>query len=271
MSTKRKAIKKDYNPIIAFFDKYQSFFSIILFFIVWELAVRIFDIPEIFLSSPSNALYHLFVKQPDANYHWKIHILATLKEFLVGFAVSAFFGVLIAVLLSWSKKIQKVIMPFILFFHSMPMVGIVPIVLLWMGYGFKTNIFIAFVTSFFPMVINTLAGLNSVDGDLLDLVGYLNASKIQVFWKIRLPSALPYIFSSLKICTSLVVMGVIVGELYASDRGLGFIISNAEHYMDTPPMFAALIIMSLLSWGMFLVVSTLERICMPWKFMRVKE
>lgn len=267
-----KAIKeKELNPVLAFIDKHQTFFSILFFFLLWEALCRIFNVNEAFLCSPSSALYHLFFKQSDAEYHWWIHISATLEEFLLGFLITAVLGVAISVVLIWSKTLQKIVMPIFVFFQSMPNIAIIPILLIWIGYGLKTNILIAFIASFFPMVVNTMAGLNSVDDDLLDLARYLHASQFQLFWKIRLPKALPYIFSSLKICTSLSVMGVIVGELYASAKGLGYVIANSQKYMDTPPMFAALIVMSLLAWGMFLVVSIIERVAMPWKYKKVKE
>ncbi|HAN42730.1 MAG TPA: hypothetical protein DCP98_04810, partial [Sphaerochaeta sp.] len=249
MATK-KIKEKSTNPIINFIDKYQTVFSLLLFFLVWEILVRAFNISEAFLCTPSSALKHLFFKQPDANYHWGVNVTATMKEFVLGFLITAVVGVLISVTLIWSKTLQKMIMPIFVFFQSMPNIAIIPILLIWIGYGLKTNILIAFIASFFPMVVNTMAGLNSVDQDLLDLVRYLKASKLQVFLKIRLPMALPYIFSSLKICTSLSVMGVIVGELYASDKGLGYVIANSQKYMDTPPMFASLIVMSMLAWGM---------------------
>lgn len=270
MATKKIKEAKT-NPVVAFIDKYQTAFSLILFFLTWEVLCRIFKVNEAFLCTPSSALSHLFFKQPDAAYHWGINISATLKEFVLGFTVTAILGVFISVCLIWSKTLQKMVMPIFVFFQSMPNIAIIPILLIWIGYGLKTNIIIAFIASFFPMVVNTMAGLNSVDDDLLDLVRYLNASKLQVFLKVRLPMALPYIYSSLKICTSLSVMGVIVGELYASDKGLGYVIANAQKYMDTPPMFASLIVMSMLAWGMYLLVTILERVTMPWRYVKQKS
>ncbi|NLD34181.1 MAG: ABC transporter permease [Clostridiales bacterium] len=247
-------------------QRLQSIGAVFLFFLVWEAVVRIANINEAFISTPSSAIAHLLFAQPDANYHWQKNISVTLYDFVLGFLFTAVGGTLIGILIGWSKTIQKAVMPLFVMFNSIPMVAIAPILLIWMGYGLKTNILIAFLASFFPMVINTSAGLASVEDDLLDLVRYLNGSKWQTFWKIRLPSALPYIFSGLKICTTLSVMGVIVGELIASDSGLGYVIVNAQLMMDTPPMFASLIMMSLLGWGMFLIVSIVERLAMPWAF-----
>lgn len=246
--------------------RFQSIGAVLLFFVLWEVIVRIANINEAFIATPSSAIAHLIFEQPDANYHWQKNILVTLYEFVLGFLCTAVFGTLIGILISWSKVVQKAIMPLFIMFNSIPMVAVAPILLIWMGYGLRTNVLIAFLVSFFPMVVNTVAGLASVEDDLLDLVRYLSGSKWQIFWKIRLPTALPFIFSGLKICTTLSVMGVIVGELIASDSGLGYVIVNAQLMMDTPPLFASLIMMSLLGWGMFLVVSAVERLVMPWAF-----
>ncbi len=248
--------------------RFQSLGAVLLFFLAWEIVVRAANINESFLCTPSSAIAHLIFRQPDANYHWPVNITVTLYEFLLGFSATGVVGILLGILIIWSKTVQKTLMPLFILFNSMPMIAVAPILLIWMGYGLMTNILIAFLVSFFPMVVNTVTGLSSVDEDLLDLVRYLNARKWQVFWKIRLPNALPYIFSGLKICTTLSVMGVIVGELIASDKGLGYVIVNAQYMMDTPPMFASLIMMSLLGWGMFLLVSLAERMLMPWVFKR---
>lgn len=264
----KQTIKANDSFILRFMDKYQTALSILLFFLIWEFIVRAFCISEAFLCTPSSAIAHLLFKQPDADYHWRINITCTLYEFVLGFTFTAIGGVFISLVLAWSKTIQKIVMPLFVFLNSMPIVAITPLLIIWMGYGLHANILVAFLASFFPMVINTMAGLNSVANDLLDLVDYLNASKFQIFWKIRMPKALPYIFSGLKICSTLSVMGVIVGELIASDKGLGYVIANSQKTMDTPPMFASLIMMSLLGWAMYLVVCLLERVCMPWRFVQ---
>ena len=213
----------------------QNTAAILLFLLVWEVLVRAFHVKEAFLCTPSSALYHLFWPQPDANYHWKVNILMTLREYVLSFLIVAFGSIVLAVLI---------------------------------GYGLRTNILIAFLVSFFPMVINTITGLNAQDPQLLDLVRYLGANRWQILFKIQLPGALPFIFSGLKVSSSLCIMGVIVGELIASDKGLGYVIINAQLTMDTPPMFASIIMMSVLGWLMFLFVSLLERLMMPWNFLK---
>lgn len=246
----------------------QNLISILLFLVVWEVLVRVFEVREAFLCTPSSALTHLLVPQADANYHWALNIVTTLKEYVISFAVVAFGGVALAILIVWSKAVQNILMPAFIFISSLPMIAIAPILLIWIGYGLKTNVLIAFLVSFFPMVINTVTGLNAQDRQLLDLVRYLGANRWQVLFKIQIPGALPYIFSGLKISSSLCIMGVIVGELIASDKGLGYVIVNAQLTMDTPPMFASLIMMSLLGWAMYLLVSLCERLLTPWNFVK---
>ena len=150
----------------------QNVGSILLFLVIWELAVHIFDIREAFLCTPSSAVYHLLVPQPDANYHWSVNILTTLKEYVISFAFVAAGGIALAILISWSKTIQGILMPAFIFICSLPMIAIAPILLIWIGYGLKTNVLVAFLVSFFPMVINTITGLGAQDKQLLDNILY---------------------------------------------------------------------------------------------------
>ncbi len=248
----------------AFRNNSSTLLVVAALFALWQAAVMVFAIPEFVLPSPVSALAHLFVRQPGAFYNWKLQIGTTVSEVVISFAVTAVAGVALAVAISWSRWLRDLIMPFFLFVNSLPIVAVAPIILLWFGYGLATNILIAFLVSFSPVVINAATGLSDIDEDLIDLVRYLHASKWQVFVKIRLPNSLPYIFSGLRICSTMVVVGAIVGEFVASDRGLGYIIVNSQFTMDTPPIFAALIVVSVLGVALFGVVALVERAAMPW-------
>ncbi|MDC7246131.1 MAG: ABC transporter permease [Sphaerochaetaceae bacterium] len=245
---------------------YRSVLVVLGFFVLWELIVRIAHVPEFVLPSPSSALGHLFIEQPDANYNWSVHISTTIYEFLLGFIVTAVLGVSLAILFVWNRHVKKIVMPLFTFVNSLPIIAIAPIILLWMGYGIRTNILIAFLVSFFPVVINTMAGLDAIEDDLLDLIRYLHASKFQIFVKIRIPNSLSYIFSGLKICSTMSIVGAIVGEFIASDRGLGYIIINSQYAMDTPPIFSSLIVISLAGVALYWLITLIERIAMPWAF-----
>jgi NitT/TauT family transport system permease protein len=247
-------------------NNYKSVLVIIGFFLFWEVGVRVCNTPEFVLPTPSSAIAHLFFKQPDANYNWALHIRTTIYEFLIGFAVTAVLGVGLAIVIVWSKRFKNLALPLFTFINSLPIIAIAPIILLWMGYGLKTNILIAFLVSFFPVIINTMTGLDSIEDELLDLIRYLDASKFQIFVKIRIPNSLPYIFSGLKICSTMSIVGAIVGEFIASDRGLGYIIINSQYAMDTPPIFSALIVISLSGAALYWIVALFERLLMPWAF-----
>ncbi|HOE89910.1 MAG: putative aliphatic sulfonates transport permease protein SsuC [Spirochaetes bacterium ADurb.Bin315] len=250
---------------------YRSVLVILGFFLLWEFSVVWFKVPEFVLPPPSAALKHLFIKQADANYNWPLHIRTTLQEFILGFCVTAVLGIGLAIIFVWSKKVKDMVLPLFTFINSLPIIAIAPLILLWMGYGIKTNILIAFLVSFFPVVINTMTGLDSIEDDLLDLIRYLNASKLQLFIKIRIPNSLPYIFSGLKICSTMSIVGAIVGEFIASDRGLGYIIISAQYTMSTPPIFSSLIVISLAGAGLYWVVALAERLIMPWAFKKEQK
>lgn len=243
---------------------YRTGLVIVGFFLVWQFSVMIFNVREFILPSPLVALEHLFLPQPDANYNWSIHISTTLYEVVMSFVFTGLVGVAIAITMAWSKLINDMVLPVFIFVNSLPIIAIAPIILLWFGYGILTNVLIAFLISFFPVVINTAAGLHEVEEDLLDLVRYLHASKWQIFMKIQIPNSLPYLFTGLKICSTMCVVGAIVGEFIASDRGLGYIIINSQYTMDTPPIFASLILVSVIGGILFGIVALCERILMPW-------
>jgi NitT/TauT family transport system permease protein len=238
---------------------------------IWQLSVGLFKIPEFILPTPIVALEHLFLPQPDADYNWMVHIRATLLEVGLSFVITSIVGISIAIALAWSDASRKVSMPLFVFINSLPIIAIAPILVLWSGYGLKTNILIAFLVSFFPVVINTLAGLAAIEEELLDLVKYLHGTKLQVFLKLRIPNSLPYIFTGLKICSTMCVVGAIVGEFIASDKGLGYIIINSQYTMDSPPIYAGLMLVSLFGVSLFGLVGLAERILMPWTRRGVEE
>ena len=252
------------KPLDIFKRNYQTPLVILVIFLVWQLAVILFNVREFILPSPLVTFEHIFLPQPDANYNWTVHLSATIYEVLISFAITSVVGIVIAIMMAWSKLLNEFLLPVFVFINSLPTIAIAPIITLWFGYGLLTNVFIAFLVSFFPVVVNVAVGLNKVDEDLLDLVRYLHASKWQIFIKIRIPNSLPYIFAGLKICSTLCVVGAIVGEFIASDKGLGYIIINSQFTMDTPPIFGALIMIAVIGVTLSWLVSLLERVLMPW-------
>jgi len=239
--------------------------SLLGFLLLWQIVVTAFHIKEFILPSPLRVFAYLLLPDLAPKYHWLKHITTTLGEMLISFSATALLGVFVAILMTWSVFLRRMITPIIALFNSLPKIALAPLFLLWFGFGIIPNILIAVLIAFFPVVINTAAGLNAVEEDLLDLVRYLHASKWQVFLKIRLPNSLPYIFSGFKISTTLCVVGAIVGEFIASTQGLGYLIKASQGTMDTPPMFASLILISFLGLLFFGAISMIERLVMPWQ------
>ncbi|MDR1709098.1 MAG: ABC transporter permease [Candidatus Accumulibacter sp.] len=235
---------------------------------LWQLGITVFHVKEFVLPSPLRVLEHLFNLQDGGHVEWWTHISATVMEVLLSFAITATLGIVIAILVTWSKLLSQIIMPMITLFNSLPKVAIAPLFLLWFGYGLLPNVLIAFLMAFFPVVINSITGLNAVDEDLLDLVRYLHASKLNVFVKIRIPNALPYMFAGIKISATMCVVGAIVGEFLASEKGLGFQLRDAQAFIDTPTMFACLLLLSIIGLLFFSFIGFLERVCMPWNTVR---
>jgi NitT/TauT family transport system permease protein len=231
-----------------------------VFLALWQFAVSALGIKIFVLPGPIDVLSHLF----DASYDWGKHIGATVLEVAMGFVITTAAGISLAILISWSKMFAQLLMPIIILFNSLPKIAVAPLFLLWFGYGLLPNILIAFLAAFFPVVINSVTGLHAVDEDLLDLVRYLHASKLQVFVKIRIPNSLPYIFAGVKISATMCVVGAIVGEFLASEKGLGYQLKDAQAFIDTPTMFACLFLLSLLGFLFFSGIQFIEKICLPW-------
>ena len=192
------------------------------------------------------------------------HIFATFSAVVGGFALAIITGIPLAVMIVYSAFLRRVIYPLLLMVQSVPKVALAPLLLLWVGYGLKSNIIVAATVAFFPIVINTATGLESVDTELIELTRSLDAGTLRVFWRVRLPWALPYIFSSLKVAITLAVIGAIVAEFIGADKGLGYLILTSSGEMKTSLMFGVLLILSLLGILCFYAVCLAERILCPW-------
>ncbi len=235
------------------------------FLLVWQMLVSVFGVKPFIIPSPQKTFAALIDPAVAPRYNWLEHAGATVSAVLISFCVTAVSGVLVALLITWSATMRRIITPVLALLNSLPKIAFAPLFLIWLGYGLVPNITIAVLISFFPVIINTATGLNAVEQDLLDLVRYLHAGKLQVFLKIRIPNSLPYIFSGFKISSTLCVVGTIVGEFVASDRGLGYLLKDSQAMIDTPPMFASLILISVFGLGLFGGISALSRVTMPWQ------
>ncbi|MCW5635070.1 MAG: ABC transporter permease [Rubrivivax sp.] len=228
--------------------------------VLWQLAVVMLGIKEFILPSPWAAMKAL----ANPNYQWMANLLTTLYAVLGAFALSAVLGVLLAVVIVWNDLLLRTVMPVLVLFNTLPKIALAPLFVVWLGYGVWPNILIGTTIAFFPMVVNTAVGLANAEPEMLDLVRTLKASRWQVLRKIRFPNALPYIFVGLKLNATMSVIGAIVGEFVASERGLGSLIVTSGVTMETAPIFASLALISALGLALYGVVVLAERIVAPW-------
>jgi NitT/TauT family transport system permease protein len=226
----------------------------------WQLAVTGLGVREYLLPSPLAVLYAM----GPGEVPWASHIWITALEIVGAFLIAALAGVVLGAAIAWSRTGARALTPFLVFVNTLPKVAVAPLFLIWLGYGVLPNMLIGALIGFFPVVINTAVGLTQIEQDLLDLGQIFNAPKWKVFAKIRMPNAYPYILSALKVTATAAVVGAIVGEFVASQRGLGYVIITTQSSMNTPVAFAALAWISLLGLALFGAVSGLSRLLAPW-------
>jgi NitT/TauT family transport system permease protein len=192
------------------------------------------------------------------------HTWITAYETLLGFAIAIAVGVLSAVVMVYSPTVEKSLYPLLLFAQVIPKIAIAPLFVVWLGFGITPKIVVAVLMAFFPIVISTVTGLKSIDPEMLQLSATMGAGPGQTFWKIRFPAALPHLFAGLKVAATMAVTGAVVGEFVGANEGLGYVILQANGNLDTPMLFAGLLIMSLLGVVLFVAVELLEYFVLPW-------
>jgi len=232
----------------------------VAFIALWQLAVSVFDIREYLLPGPWVVLQAMASDEIP----WLSHAWITGVEIVGAFLLAGVAGVVLGMAIAWSAGIARALTPFLVFVNTLPKVAIAPLFLMWLGYGIVPNMLIGALIGFFPVVINTAVGLTQIDQDLVDLGRVFSAPKWKVFLKIRIPNAYPYILSALKVTATSAVVGAIVGEFVASQRGLGYVIITTQSSMNTPAAFAALVWISILGLLLYGLVAGLSRLLAPW-------
>ena len=222
---------------------------------VWELFVQMLDIADYILPPPSKILVKLVTSYELLIFHGKF----TLVEALGGFVLGASTGTAFAIAMARSRLIERMLYPLVISSQTFPKEALAPVFVIWFGFGLTPKIIIAGLISFFPVVINTTRGLLSVDPLVLDLMRSLSAGQRQIFMKVRLPNAIPYLFAALKMCITLSVIGAVVGEFVGASAGLGHLIRLANSELATDLMFAALIALGAMGTGLFLIVDGIEK------------
>jgi NitT/TauT family transport system permease protein len=232
----------------------------LLLFVAWELAVRLFGIKE-YLLPPPTKVWTEFLKRYDPV---MVSAWVTTQEILAGFALAVVVSIPLAAAISYSRFMEHAVYPAIVFLQIVPKIAIAPLFIIWFGFGFTPKLLLVFLLSFFPIVVAAIAGFKSVDPDIMDFARTTGAGGWRLFAKIRLPQALPHIFTGLKVGAALSATAAVVAEFVASDKGLGYLLLQYNGQLETPMVFAIIVLLSLIGLAVYYAVEVVERFTIPW-------
>jgi ABC-type nitrate/sulfonate/bicarbonate transport system permease component len=228
----------------------------------WELYVVWGDVRESTLPPPTAVAESLWEnREMLAENAW-----VTIKEILIGFAVAIVVGVGVATLIRSSQKIERAVYPWLVVSQMIPIPAIAPILVIWTGFDLRPKIMVIALVSFFPIAVNTIDGLRAAEPELLNLLRTLKANAWQRFRKAQLPAALPFLFSGLKVAAAFSVIGAVFAEWVGASEGLGYLILVLNNQTATTDMFAVIVVLALIGISLFLIVTLVERLMLPWYY-----
>ena len=252
MPAARKPRKKGAGG--SFTERYASVLLAVAILLLWQFSVPLLGLSEFVLPTPL-AIGKRIVTDFDL---LAAHSYITLLEVLAGFLAGVLIGIPLALAIFYSKAFERAVYPLLVALQTVPKIALAPLLVLYLGYGWWPKISLAFLISFFPIVISTVVGLQSLDKGLVNMVRSMGSTEWQTFFKVRLPAALPSIFGGLKVAISLAVIGAIIGEYIAAERGLGYLQLQANSQFDTTLNFATVVTISLLGVLLYFVLALVE-------------
>jgi NitT/TauT family transport system permease protein len=234
--------------------------TLVILLAAWEIAPRVLRIPDYLLPPPSQVLT-AFLGQ------WQRTLAATWitsTVMLGGYLIAIVVSFPLALLIVSSRVVEDTVEPIMLVFQVIPKIAIAPLFIVWFGFGYTPKTMLVFLLAFFPITLSAVAGFRAVDPDIMDLARSTGASRWAMFRKIRLPQALPQIFTGLKVGVALASTGAVVAEFIASDRGLGYLLLEWRGELDTPMVFAGVFVISFVGIVVYYAVEAVERLTIPW-------
>ncbi len=229
---------------------------------VWELIVRIWDLPAFLLPSPGLVVNRLFQVLSDRSLLY--HTFFTLVEVIAGMMIGVSAAALLGYFLAKSQTVERLLAPYIVASQSVPVVAIAPLLVIWFGSGLSSKVLICALIVFFPVLINTMVGVRSVPEDLRDLMRSLRATKWQTFVILEVPASLPVFLGGLRVGATLAVIGAVVGEFVGADRGLGYLINRARGQYDTSLVFVAVLTLVITALILYGSIALLEAKLLSW-------
>jgi ABC-type nitrate/sulfonate/bicarbonate transport system permease component len=226
----------------------------------WQAYTELADISPLLLPSP----WEVAQSVVDNASLFARNALVTLQEILIGFALGSAAGIALAVLLTYSRLAERAVYPWLVASQMVPIVAVAPILVVWFGFTIVPKVIVVALVCFFPIVVNTIDGLKAVDPEMVRLMRTLGMSRPRIMRSVRVPSALPYLFSGLKVAMALSVIGAVFGEWVGASEGLGYLMLALNNQLATTELFAAVLVLSVMGIVLFFLVGLLERLVIPW-------
>lgn len=248
-------------------DRLIPFIFVLVVLILWELIVNLGLVERYILPSPTDIIAALIDNRADLIKHTAV----TFFEGLSGLAVAIFLSLVMAVIMDLFPIVKKAIYPVLVMSQTVPIIVIAPLLAMWFGFGIAPKIFVVVLVCFFPITVNLIEGLQGVDGELINLVRSMGATKSQIFTKIKFPSALPYFFSGLKMAATYSIMGAVIGEWLGGKSGLGVYMLRARHAFALDLVFASIVVIVIVSIALFYSITVVQRLVMPWEKLKEEE
>ncbi|MDG3086243.1 ABC transporter permease [Vibrio hannami] len=248
-----------------FFKRHLPTITLLLLIPFWELVCKGASIPSYILPAPSD-VFNAFVGVDGAR--WIKHLWATLYIAILGFVISIAVSIPIAILMVRSEYLNKTIYPLLVVIQSTPVVAIAPLLIVILGTGDAPRLAITFLITFFPLVVAATTGMQATPKELIELSQSLRAKPSREIWQIRLPYAIPYIFSGLKVAITLAIIGAVIAEFVAAEEGLGYFIQFSTSYFKIPQAFASLFVLSVISLVLFHSIKLIQKTFFSWSLGR---
>ncbi|MBL8380228.1 MAG: ABC transporter permease [Burkholderiales bacterium] len=234
--------------------------SAAIVFGVWELAARVFKLPVYLLPPPSLIFAELSQRLPRVLEHAQ----ATTASMLMGYALGVVVAIPLAMALAYSRLFEAAVYPTVVFLQILPKIAIAPLFIIWFGFGTLPKVLLVFLLTFFPIVVSAVAGFKSCDPDIIELARSTGAGGLKIFLKVRFPSALPEIFTGLKVAAALASTAAVVAEFVSSDKGLGYLLLTFNGELLTSMVFGTIIVLGVIGLALYYIVEFTERLVIPW-------
>ncbi|HDD24409.1 MAG TPA: ABC transporter permease [Chloroflexi bacterium] len=234
-----------------------------LFLLIWQGVIWLGEYPTFILPSPSAVCERW--GDLIANGALWLHTAVTLREVLLGLGLGALTAIVLGYLLVHSPPAERLLTPYIVASQSVPTVAVAPLLVIWFGTGTFSKVLVCALIVFFPILMNTMVGVRSVSRDLRDLMRTLEANRWQMLWLLEVPASLPVLLSGLKMGATLSVIGAVVGEFVASDRGLGYLLKQGQQLYDTPLVFVGIGTLVILAQSLYGIVALGEYALSRWQ------